>query len=162
MTFLFGFWIAFNLMGQAKATASDFEKYDNTSWEGNLMYVNYGDGKEMNLRTTMQLKVKNNTIYFDTQYTDEPSANGTGKIKIRKDGRYFGKEEVIEKEILENGDLKVVTRFEGKDDNKTALIKKTYVIGDKLFSITKKVIYKKSDKTILRNKITYNRLRTSK
>ncbi|NHF60065.1 hypothetical protein FK220_011975 [Flavobacteriaceae bacterium TP-CH-4] len=146
------------LNAQTTLTASDFKNLDGTSWKGNLMYVNYGDGREVKLRTTMQLKIKGNKISMDTQYTDEPSANGTDTIKISSDGKYLGKEEVIEKEVGENGYLKIVTRYEGKDNNRPAIMTKTYLITENTFSVSKEVSYKDTTEVLIRNKTSYTKL----
>ncbi len=147
-----------SLAGQQTIAISDFQSLNNTSWKGNLMYVNYGDGKEVQLRTTMQIKVKGNKIIRSIQYTDEPSANSESNIIISKDGRYLGKESVVEKIIEKNGDMQLVTRLEGKDNNRPAIMTMTYVITDTTFSVTKKVSYKDSEEVLIRNKFSYSKL----
>ncbi|MEX0291271.1 MAG: hypothetical protein AB3N14_19365 [Flavobacteriaceae bacterium] len=143
-----------SVTAQATLSLSDFQVLDNTEWKGTLTYINYSDGQEVSLRTTMQVTLKGGQIVMQINYTDEPSANSTSKIAIRKGGRYFGTEEVIEKIYLENG-LKFVTRYEGSDNNKKATMFKTYTFNTNTLSIAKKVVYKKSEESLIRNKYSY-------
>lgn len=146
------------LSAQNTISKSDFENLDKTSWRGNLMYVNYGDGKEVNLRTTMQIEVAGNEFTMKTQYTDEPSANGEGSIKISADGTYLGEEKIVEKIALDGGGLKLVTRYTGSDNNRAAIMTKTYLITNSSFSITKEVSYEDSKEVLVRNRYTYTKL----
>jgi len=94
---------------------------------------------------------------MNTQYTNEPSANGTNKITIKEGSGNFGNEKIIEKSE-ENGTLKIVTAYDGQDDSRKALIEKTYLIGNTQLSITKKVTFKNSGETLTRNRFTYTKI----
>ncbi|MDB4292480.1 hypothetical protein N9954_03680 [Maribacter sp.] len=146
------------LIAQVSINISELEFLDKTSWSGSLMYVNYGDGKEVTLRTTMQIEIKGDKIVMNMQFTDEPGANSKSNIKLKKDGTYFGDEKIIERTNLEDGTLKIVTTFEGDDNNKPATMLKTYLIGKNEFSITKKVNFKNSDEALVRNRYTYSKV----
>lgn len=141
--------------GQDNVNISELEFLNNTSWSGNLMYVNYGDGKEVTLRTTMQVEIKGDKILMRTQFTDEPSANSKSSIKLKNYGTYLGDEKIIAYATLEKGVLKIVTRFKGKDANKPATMYKTYLLSENEFSITKKVQYDDSEEVFIRNRYTY-------
>lgn len=143
------------LVGQTTVSIADIQTLDNTSWTGNLMYINYLDGQPVNLRTTMQIEIKGNQIIMRTQFTDEPGANSKSSIKLKKGGSYFGSEKIIERTKLKDGTLKIVTTFKGKDDNKSASMFKIYLIGENDFSITKTVIFENSQEQLVRNKYTY-------
>ncbi|MGB5430328.1 hypothetical protein [Eudoraea sp.] len=149
--------IGWSSFGQPQVTISDFEKLDNSNWIGSLMYINYKDGQEVTLRTTMQILLEGNKILMHTQYSDEPKANSKESIKIRKDGAYLGNEELIEKN-MEMGILKLVTKYQGKDNNKTAMIYKTYTISENEFTIEKRVDYLDSEQKILRNRYRYQKV----
>ncbi|MGB5388372.1 MAG: hypothetical protein WBN20_16440 [Eudoraea sp.] len=149
--------IGWSSFGQPQVTISDFEKLDNSNWIGSLMYINYTDGQEVTLRTTMQILLEGNKILMHTQYSDEPKANSKESIKIRKDGAYLGNEELIEKN-MEMGILKLVTKYQGKDNNKTAMIYKTYTISENEFTIEKRVDYLDSEQKILRNRYRYQKV----
>jgi len=158
ITVLTALFLTMGSFAQHKVNISELEFLNNTSWSGNLMYVNYSDGKEVSLKTTMQIEIKKDKILMKTQYTNEPSANTKSGIQLKKGGAYFGDEEIIERSNLENGKLKIVTLFKGKDNNKPATLMKTYLIGEKEFSVTKTVQYENSDKEFVRNRYTYYRI----
>lgn len=146
------------IFSQTTVSLSDLEPLDNTSWSGSLMYVNYSDGKEVTLRTTMQTKIEGGKIIMQTQYPDEPSANFKRSMKLKRAGAFLGSEEIIERINLENGLLKLVTKFYGKDKNKPATMFKTYLLGRNEFSITKSVKYKNSKEKFIRNRYTYHKI----
>ena len=116
------------------------------------MYLDYSDGKEKRLPTTMLIKIKNNKIISEIKFPGEPKANSKNTTKIKKKGTYFGNEKVIEKSILEDETLKVVTFFEGKDNNKKAKMYKTYLYSKEKITIVKEVMYFNSDEKFIRNK----------
>jgi len=145
-------------LSQAQVSMADLESLNNTSWSGTLMYVNYGDGQEVVLKTTMQIQIKGDKIIMNTQFTDEPQANSKSGIKLKKGGTYLGKEKIIERVQLKNNTLKIVTTFEENDENQPATLFKTYIIGQNEFSITKRVEFKNSNKKLVRNRYTYNKI----
>ncbi|QCX00014.1 hypothetical protein FGM00_07840 [Aggregatimonas sangjinii] len=146
------------LLAQNSVTISELDFLDNTSWNGNLMYINYADGQEVNLRTTMQIRITKNAIQMNTQFTDEPGANSKSIIKLKKAGTYFGAEKIIAREKLKNGSLQITTSYDGNDDNKPATILKTYLLGEKELIITKEVNFKDSEDALIRNRYTYIKL----
>jgi len=95
--------------------------------------------------------------FMNTQYTNEPSANGTNKITIKEGSGNFGNEKIIEKSE-ENGTLKILTAYDGQDDSRKALIEKTYLIVNTQLSITKKVTFNNSGETLTRNRFTYSKI----
>lgn len=147
-----------NIIAQHKIAISDINMLHNTKWEGDLMYVDYSDGKETYLKTKMQLEIRGNKIIMSTQYNNEPEANSKVAIKLKKDGTYLGKEKIIEKTKRENGILKIVTLFEGKDNSKEASIYKTYVFNDSIYAVTKEIQLKGSKERFVRNKYSYTRI----
>jgi len=147
-----------NLFAQNKVEISDINILNNSKWQGKLMYIDYSSGKETYLKTEMQLEIKGKKIFMSTQYNNEPNANSKGVIKLKKDGTYFGKEKVIEKTQKENGILKIVTMFEGQDNNKKATIYKTYLFNEKMYSVIKEVQFNGSNEKFIRNKYSYTRI----
>ena len=147
-----------SITAQEKVEASDIKILHNTKWMGSLMYIDCSSGKETYLKTEMQLEVKANKIVMSTQYNDEPKANSKGAIKLKKGGTYFGKEKIIEKTMQENGVLKIVTLFDGRDNNKQATIYKTYLFNDKIYTVIKEVQLKGSKEKFIRNKYSYTRI----
>lgn len=70
--------------GQPKVTIADFENLDNSKWIGNLKYVNYGDGHEVTLKTTMQIFLEGNKILINTQYPMNRKQTPKKVSKLRK------------------------------------------------------------------------------
>ena len=150
------FLIALN--AQSKITSDDFEQLKNSKWEGTLSYKNYSDGKEVTLRTLMQVRVEKNKVSYAVQYPDEPEANSTLVKKIRKNGNYFGNEKVLENTKTQNGKIKIITTFEGKDNDRHATMYLIYLFNEHELSITKKVQYKDAQERFVRNSQTYKRI----
>ncbi|MBT8182342.1 MAG: hypothetical protein KJO53_12215 [Eudoraea sp.] len=149
--------VASSSFGQPRVTISDFEILDNSQWSGSLMYINYGNEKEVTLRTKMQILIEGNKILINIQYPDEPKANSKESIKIKRNGSYLDDEEIIEK-TLELGTMKLVTKYRGKDNNKSAVIYKTYTISENEYTVEKKVDYLNAEQKILRNRYRYKRV----
>lgn len=135
----------------------DFEVLNNTKWVGELMYVNYADGQEVILQTTMQIQVTKNKIIMSTQYGNEPEANSKNSIKLKKNGTYLGPEKIIKKTQLENGSTKIVTVYEGRDANKPATLYITYLLNNNTFSMTKEVVFKDGSEKFIRNSYMYTK-----
>ncbi len=144
--------------GQPVLTIEELKSLDNTSWTGNLMYKNYGDNSEVNLRTSMQIKIKGTLILRSIQYTDEPSANFNSKIALKKNGQYFGKERIIEKNYKKDSTLVFATEYKGLDDDRPAVMTTTYELNSAAISITKQVKYTDTAEKLIRNKYTYKRV----
>ncbi|MFK8059534.1 MAG: hypothetical protein AB8B78_05520 [Polaribacter sp.] len=143
---------------QTKVEISDFETLNNTNWKGTLMYVNYSDGKEVTLQTTMRIELKKNKVITEIKFPGEPKANSTTKIKLRKKGTFFGDEKILKKENLENETLKITTFYKGNDNGKKAKMYKTYLFNKDTFVITKEVEYIGSKDRFIRNKQSYKRI----
>ncbi|WP_299228892.1 hypothetical protein [uncultured Psychroserpens sp.] len=153
-------YFSINAMSQTeiRITTEELLVLHNTSWTGELIYVNYSDGKEVTLQTKMQIEIKNDKIIMHTQYDNEPSANSKSTIKLKNNGTHFGKEKIVKKDISKSGTVTLKTKFEGKDDNKPATIMKTYVYDGNHFSVTKEVRFKGSTESLVRNRYTYSKL----
>ncbi len=150
-------FVAFNTNAQSKISLSDFKILDNTSWEGNLTYKNYQDGKQISIPTTMQIKLTDKAIERALQYTYEPDKNIFSKTKIKKNGRYLGKQEVIKKIMDPDGSFKIVTKYEGKDDNKKATMYITYELNSNSYSVIKEVEFNNSNERFVRHQYKYTK-----
>lgn len=149
--------VGLSSFGQTRVTISDFKNLDNSKWSGSLMYINYGDEKEVILRTTMQILLEGNKILMNIQYPDEPKANSRESVKIKKNGTYLDDEEIIEKK-LGMGAMTLLTKYRGKDNNKPAVIYKTYTISENEYTVEKKVDFMNTGQKILRNRYRYKRV----
>ncbi len=144
-------------LGQSIIGKADFKILNNTNWKGELMYVNYADGKEVILPTTLHIEVKGDKIIFDTSYTYESSANSKEVIKIKKNGTVLGDEAVLSKTTTTDGTVTILTKYKGKDDNKPATMFKSYVFNATIVTITKEVQFDGTSKRFVRNRYSYKR-----
>ncbi|GAA4275830.1 hypothetical protein [Aquimarina mytili] len=128
------------------------------NWSGELMYINYSDNREVTLRSTLQIEIKKDKLIGKIGYTDEPSANGKFVIKLKENGTFINNEEIITKSKLDNNSLKIVTKYDGKDNDKPATIFITYVFDNTHFSMTKEVLFENTTERFVRNKYTYKKL----
>ena len=145
------------ITAQNTISLSDFKRINNTSWKGELTYKDYQSGKQETIPCTMQLKIEKDKIIFNQQYTYESNKNNKSTVKIKKNGRYFGNEEVISL-TKENGKETLVTRYSGKDNGKKANMYVTRVLTDTTYTVTKEVVYLDSDERFIRNRYNYTKL----
>lgn len=129
------------------------------SWEGQITYLDYQTNKPFTMSANLEVKKGKNEfcVILNNLYPDEPKANNTEKIRATKNGKKLNKHEVSKRKILENGDLEIQTEHEGKDDNKKARIRYTYLINQNLFVIKKEVNFDPSSDWIKRSEFKYNR-----
>lgn len=147
------------LNAQTKVDISDFEILNNTNWKGTLTYKNYSDGKNVTLPTTLHITLKKNKVITETKFPEEPKANSKYGVKIKKNGTYYGDEQVLSKKVLPNGSIKISTFYKGKDNNKKAKMYKTYTFNGNSFSVLKEVQYLGSEERFMRNKQVYKRIK---
>ncbi|WP_425237166.1 hypothetical protein [Ulvibacterium sp.] len=156
---MIGLFFLSTAIAQNSLSTSNFEYLNGSSWSGNLMYINYSDGKEVNIRTTLKISVQDDTIIQEVEFPDEPKANYISRVKIKKNGHYFGDEKVVDLDFEGGSITKLTTRYKGRDNNKKADIYKTYLFGNQSISITKTVVYQKSQEKMIRNRYTYKKLK---
>ncbi|TBN06641.1 hypothetical protein EYD45_01790 [Hyunsoonleella flava] len=143
---------------EKKIALSDFELINNSSWEGTLTYIDYQTGKPTQVETTMQIKIEEDAIITNLQYTYEPNKNVVDKIHIRKNGTFFGKQKVVKKTIFQDGSMEMVTTYKGKDDGKKATMFLTYKISRENYTVVKEVLYNNTKQRMIRNTYVYQRI----
>ncbi|MCA0153912.1 hypothetical protein [Winogradskyella vincentii] len=144
------FGCAVILNAQEPLKISDFEILNNTSWEGQLTYKDYQSGKLSTIDATMQMKIKNDRIITNIQYTYEPNKNNSSSVKLKKDGAYYGNEKVISNSKIDDERI-FVTYYEGKDNGRKADIFITHKFDDDNLKIVKEVQYKNDENRFVRN-----------
>ncbi len=131
------------------------------SWKGILTYIDYSSGKPytMNANVDVSQIGNSNLFIFSNNYPQEKNANSNDTLKISKDGKYFGREQVKSRKNFKNGDLIIITEEQGQDgnDNRSALFKHTYFISKTIFKIRKDVLFKGSQKWIIRHEYRYKK-----
>jgi hypothetical protein len=96
-------------------------------------------------------------IILQFSYPNEPKANSKEKISIAKDGKQLNKNMVKSRQEMSVGLVKITTENQGKDNNKKALIRNTYLLGTNQFIISKEVKFENSEEWLKRNEYSFER-----
>ncbi len=129
------------------------------SWEGKLTYLDYSTGKPYTMSANIKISLtKNKNGYImGYEYPNEPQANSKDTTYIVN--KLFGKDKIVEFKKTVDGGYSLVTEIAGEDgnDNKKAILRHTYLLKNKTFSIVKDVKFEGTDKWIKRNEYLLNR-----
>lgn len=128
-------------------------------WEGYITYLDYQTNKPFTMPANLVVKQgkDENSLILDNIYPNEPKANNSEKIKLSKNGTVLNKHEVTLREELDDDTLQIQTEHQGRDDNKKATIRYTYIIGKNNFIIKKEVQFEASSDWIKRSEYNYKR-----
>ncbi len=128
-------------------------------WVGSLTYLDYKTKQPYKMPANLIIKEGKSKyqLVLKNIYPNEPSANNSDKILMTEDGRFFNKQKIISRDILDSGVIQIKTEFESKDDNNKALIRYTYLLGKESFSNKKEVQFPESKEWILRSEFSYLR-----
>lgn len=149
--------ITLSINAQNTLKLSDFEILKNTDWKGQLTYTDYQSGSLTSIDANMQIEIKDEYIITNIQYVYEPNKNNTSKVKINKEGTFFGNEKVISN-TSENGIRTFITSYEGQDDNKKATMFITHIFSENMYQVTKEVQYKNTNERVFRNAYKFEKL----
>ncbi|HEX7177685.1 MAG TPA: hypothetical protein VF240_20670 [Pyrinomonadaceae bacterium] len=125
-----------------KVRAEDLRPLTGAQWTGSLTYLDYRANKKVSIPsnlTVTQLAGDEMSWVFEYQYPDEPKANSKQTVTLSKDGTVIDGETVIERTSLDGRMLRIVTEQTGKDNDKDALFRYTYLLGPSSFSLKKEV-----------------------
>lgn len=136
---------------------SDFESLNNTSWKGSLTYIDYQSEKPETVNATMQLKIVNDKIISNVQYTYEPKKNNKVVVKIKKNGTYFGNEKVINFSKT-NGVRTLKTIYQAKDNGKKANVFVTHTLTDSTYVVITEIEYLGTNQRFTRNSYNYKKI----
>ncbi|MEW7278934.1 hypothetical protein ABW636_10100 [Aquimarina sp. 2201CG1-2-11] len=128
-------------------------------WQGSITYLDYKTNQPFTMPANLvvQQGKDKNSLALSHIYPNEPKANNSEKIKISRNGLLLNKKEVISRKKLENRSIQIQTMHKGKDDNKTAHIRYTYILGNELFLIRKEVQFDQTDNWIKRSEYNYTK-----
>jgi hypothetical protein len=90
-------------------------------------------------------------------YADEPHADGSETAVLTRGGREFRDERVLERTMLPDGTVRVITAQEGQDDNRPAEFRFIYLLSQKECSIQKLVRVAPEDAFFERNIYRWSR-----
>lgn len=143
-----------------KIAVKDFEVLLGT-WYGSLTYLDYTSNEAYTMPADVRVAINAEEGYllFSNMYPDEPHANSTDTVRISKDGKKMNQEIVKKVQSLSNGDLLLTTEYWGVDGNeqKKALIRHLYTIGNAVFIIKKEVLFESQKEWIQRHEYNYKR-----
>lgn len=144
----------------AKLSAKDLEPLEGKPWTGILTYLDYQSKKPTSIKSNLAISrstVDQLTWTFDMQYPLEPKANKKDEVKLSSDGGTFDGERVVERTKLPDGVLRIVTTKPGKDDDRSATFRHTYLINKTAFSIRKDVRFDGEKEFFERNTYSWTR-----
>lgn len=129
------------------------------SWKGELTYLDYNSGKPytmpVNLMVDPAQKPGLHTLHFE--YPNEPRANSKERLKLSSKGKKMNGKSLHSREVLEDGTIRAILQYEGKDDFQKAAIKETYLMGKERLIIRKEVRFENAEEWILRNEYLFRR-----
>ncbi len=128
------------------ASASDFALLEGEDWSGELEYLNYGREDRSTIPVRMVVReAKNGSIPYGFLYPGEEHKNAREKFRISKGGTQINGQRVTERYINGDGALVIVTEGQGRDDNRAADIRFTYIIGENSFINRKDVRFEEGE-----------------
>ena len=134
------------------ASAEDFRVVAGSGWNGYLSYLDYSSEALSRIPVEIQVDEPNGrTLDYAIKYPSETQYNSREKIKLSCDGRKLNDGLIIARKRNDNGDLILVTTYQGKDDNRRADIRVTYAISSTVFSISKEIRFEGESDYFLRN-----------
>lgn len=131
------------------------------SWKGSLTYLDYRIGKPytMPANTTISIIPSSNNLLVEMIYPDEPKANGKDTLLVNGGFTTFDGYIIVSRKSLADGSVEIITKHNGKDgnDNKNAIIRKTFTIGKNTFTNRKDVQFEGTTAWIMRNEYSYTK-----
>ena len=128
-------------------------------WTGSLTYLDYTTNNPYTMPADLHVEKGSNSheLIFNHIYPNEASANGSGKLIISEDGTIIDDQQIISKTSLASGEIEIITEQVSEDNDKKAMIKRTYLISQSNYSEKKEVLYHNSKDWIVRNETKYKR-----
>lgn len=151
---------ALNAQKPVQIEAADMQLLQG-SWKGSLTYLDYQSGKPytMPANTNIAAIPKQHNLLVEMIYPNETNANSKDTLFINTARTLIDEGSIVSRKMLSNGDVEIITIREGQDgnDNKKALIKKTYTIGKHQFVNKKDVQFEGTSVWINRHVYSYTR-----
>lgn len=143
---------------QEEISLEEFESIEG-QWTGSLTYLDYQTQAPFSMPAELVVEKgkKQGQLLLQYIYPNEPKANSKGKLTQSKDGTSINGNKIVSRRVLENQDLEIQSQYTGKDDNKKALIRTTYVFGATQLIIRKEVQFSDAEAWIKRNEYQFNR-----
>ena len=128
-------------------------------WTGSLTYLDYSTNEPVTMPANLKVEQGNDTLQLNlfSSYPNEPKANSKGRIKIAKNGIGLDNMPVKSLQRTSDGCLVIITRTNGRDKNKKALMRKVYILGANQFIIRQDVKTEGTNVWLNRSIFTYKR-----
>jgi hypothetical protein len=129
----------------AAMISADIDRLTGAPWKGTLTYLDYTSHLETTIKSSLLVtrlpQQPGGTSAWDMRvgYADEPHANSGETAVLTRDGHVFRDGEVLDRAVLADGSVRIVTEQDGQDDNRLARFRFVYLLGDKECSIQKLV-----------------------
>lgn len=144
----------------SKVKQKDFQTFVG-NWNGTLTYLDYSSNKPYTMPANLEIKQlkKSNVFIFSNLYPDEPKANSSDTLTISNDGKMVNNETVKSKRKFRNGNTEIITEILSVDgnDNKPAIIRITYTVGNTIYTNIKEVKFIGQNEWIKRHEYSYTR-----
>lgn len=152
--------LSLNIFGQPRISHEDLKTIIG-NWEGTITYLDYQTNKPFTMPANLIVETGKNeySLILKNLYPNEPKANNSDKIKVTNNGASLNKHSVTKREEIDNGQIQIQTEYKGKDDNKSALIRYTYLISEEFFLIRKEVQFDQTNSWIKRSEYSYTRIK---
>jgi hypothetical protein len=126
-------------------TAADIDLLTGAPWNGTLTYLDYTSHQQTTIKSSLSVTRlpprPDSAFAWDMRvgYADEPQANSGETAVLTRDGRVFRDGAVLERTLLPDGSVRVVTEQDGEDDHRNARFRFVYLLGREQSSIQKLV-----------------------
>ena len=138
----------------------DLQMLTGAQWSGTLTYLDYRSNKRVSIPVKLTVRPNGEDKWswvFEYNYPDEPKANSNEIVRLGKDGKTINDEVVVERTSLPDNTVRLVTEKKGTDNNRAALIRFTYSLNARSFSIKKEVRYEDENQFFARNEYSWKR-----
>lgn len=133
------------LVEGAFVNAADIDLLTGGIWRGTLTYLDYTSHVQTTIKSSLLLTrlpaQPDGAAAWDMRlgYADEPHANSGETAVLARGGGVFRDGNVVERTVLPDGTVRVVTEQDGRDDDRAARIRLVYLLGARQCSIQKLV-----------------------
>ena len=144
-------------------TAADIDQLTGASWTGTLTYLDYTSHVQTTIKSSLLMArlsaQPDGAFAWDMRvgYADEPDANSGETAVLMHGGRVYRDALVLERSVLSDGTVRVVTEQDGQDDRRAARFRFVYLLGEKQCSIQKLVRFTPEEAFFERHIYRWNR-----
>lgn len=129
------------------ASPADLDRLTGPGWAGTLTYRDYTSEARTTIKAAPLVQRLGDAADGGAQwdlrmaYADEPHANSGDTLRLSADGRRLRGAVIVERRVLSDGRVRLVTEQEGRDNGRPARIRTVYVIGERAASLQTLVRY---------------------